>query len=45
MDMDADVAKAYWNLESDALPYVKLAEQRGLGKVDFAQVRTKFSRV
>ncbi|MGO8721116.1 MAG: DUF362 domain-containing protein [Acidobacteriaceae bacterium] len=43
--MDAYVAKAYWNLESDALPYLKLAEQRGLGRVDFAQVRTKFSRV
>lgn len=43
--MDAYVAKAYWNLESDALPYLKLAEQRGLGRVDFAQVRMKFSRV
>jgi uncharacterized protein (DUF362 family) len=43
--MDAYVAKAYWNLESDALPYLKLAEQRGLGTVDFTQVRTKFSKV
>lgn len=43
--MDAYVAKAYWNLESDALPYLKLAEQRGLGRVDFAQVPTKFSQV
>ena len=43
--MDAYVAKAYWNLGSDALPYLKLAEQRGLGRVDFAQVRIKFSRV
>jgi uncharacterized protein (DUF362 family) len=43
--MDAYVAKAYWNLESDALPYLKLAEQRGLGRVDFTQVRTKFSQV
>ncbi len=43
--MDAYVAKAYWNLESDALPYLKLAEQRGLGRVDFAQVRTKFGQV
>jgi hypothetical protein len=42
--MDAYVAKAYWNLESAALPYLKLAEQRGLGRVDFAQVRTKFSQ-
>ena len=43
--MDAYVAKAYWNLESDALPYLKLAEARGLGRVDFTQVRTKFSKV
>jgi uncharacterized protein (DUF362 family) len=43
--MDAYVAKTYWNLESDALPYLKLAEQRGLGRVDFTQVRTKFSQV
>lgn len=42
--MDAYVAKAYWNLESAPLPYLKLAEQRGLGRVDFAQVRTKFSQ-
>ena len=27
--MDAYVAKAYWNLESDALPYLKLAEHVG----------------
>ena len=33
--MDAYVAKAYWNLESAPLPYLKLAEQRGLGRVDF----------
>jgi uncharacterized protein (DUF362 family) len=42
--IDAYVAKAYWNLESEALPYLKLAEQRGLGTVDFTQVRTKFSK-
>ena len=42
--MDAYVAKAYWNLESAALPYLKLAEQCGLRRVDFAQVRTKFSQ-
>jgi len=43
--LDAYVAKAYWNLESDVLPYLKLAEQRGLGRVDFAQVRMKFRQV
>lgn len=38
--LDAYVAKAYWNLESEALPYLKLAEQRGLGRADFEQLRT-----
>jgi uncharacterized protein (DUF362 family) len=43
--LDAYVAKAYWNLDADALPYLKLAERRGLGRADFAQVRTKFSQI
>jgi hypothetical protein len=29
----ADVAKACWNLEVDALPYLKMAANRGLGKI------------
>jgi uncharacterized protein (DUF362 family) len=43
--LDAYVARAYWNLDADALPYLKLAERRGLGRADFAQVRTKFSQI
>ena len=43
--LDAYVAKAYWDLDADALPYLKLAERRGLGRADFAQVRTKFSQI
>jgi uncharacterized protein (DUF362 family) len=39
--LDAYVAKAYWNLEADALPYLKLASQRGLGSVQFEKLRTQ----
>jgi len=43
--VDAYAAKTYWNLDAEAMPYLKLAERRGLGQSDFAQVRTKFSRI
>jgi uncharacterized protein (DUF362 family) len=43
--LDAYVAKAYWNLDADAMPYLKLAERRGLGRTDFEQLRTKFSQI
>ena len=43
--LDAYVAKAYWNLDAEAMPYLKLAERRGLGQSDFEQVRTKFSQI
>jgi len=39
--LDAYVAKAYWNLEVDALPYLKLAAKRGLGTYEFEKVRTR----
>src|SRR3954466_378396 len=39
--VDAYVAKAYWNLEVDALPYLKLAAKRGLGSYEFEKVRTR----
>ena len=39
--IDAYVAKAYWNLEVDALPYLKLAAKRGLGTYEFEKVRTR----
>jgi uncharacterized protein (DUF362 family) len=38
--VDAYVAKAYWNLEVDALPYLKMAAKRGLGTYEFEKVRT-----
>jgi uncharacterized protein (DUF362 family) len=43
--LDAYVAKAYWNLDADAMPYLKLAERRGLGRVDFEHLRSKFSQI
>ena len=39
--LDAYVAKAYWNIEPSQLRYLQLAQARGLGKMDFASVRTK----
>jgi len=43
--LDAYVAKAYWNLDAAALPYLRMAERRGLGRADFENVRTKFSQI
>jgi uncharacterized protein (DUF362 family) len=39
--LDAYVAKAYWNLESRALPYLRIAEQRGLGSLQFDKLHTQ----
>jgi uncharacterized protein (DUF362 family) len=43
--LDAYVAKAFWNLEVSSLPYLKLAADRGLGKYDFENVRTRFRQL
>ena len=43
--LDAYVAKAYWNMEVDALPYLKLAAKRGLGTYRFEQVRTRVRKL
>ncbi len=43
--LDAYVAKAYWNLEAKDLPYLELAEKRGLGKVAFETLRSKAGTV
>jgi hypothetical protein len=43
--VDAYVAKAYWNLDAVSLPYLKLAEKRGLGRADFENVLTKISHL
>ncbi|MGC2475172.1 MAG: DUF362 domain-containing protein [Candidatus Sulfotelmatobacter sp.] len=38
--IDAYAAKAYWDIEVDALPYLKLAAKRGLGTYEFEKLRT-----
>ena len=39
--LDAYAAKAYWNLDSRSLPYLKLAAARGLGTLEFDKVRAR----
>ena len=36
--LDAYVAKAYWNLDPEQLPYLQMAATRGLGTVDFEKL-------
>jgi uncharacterized protein (DUF362 family) len=43
--LDAYVAKAYWDLDASQLRYLRLAQNRGLGRMDFANVRTEVVRV
>jgi uncharacterized protein (DUF362 family) len=43
--IDAYVAKAYWNLDPGQLPYLAMAEARGLGTVDFAALSVKVSQL
>lgn len=40
--LDAYVAKAFWNMEASAMPYLQQAQARHLGNMDFAAVSTKF---
>ena len=39
--LDAYTAKAYWDLEPEKLPYLGLAQQRGLGSAKFETLRTE----
>jgi uncharacterized protein (DUF362 family) len=39
--LDAYVAKAYWNLDPPALPYLKMAADRGLGTFEFDKLHTQ----
>ena len=39
--LDAYAAKAYWNLDSVTLRFLKLASDRGLGNMNFEDVRTR----
>lgn len=43
--IDAYAAKAYWDLDADKLPYLAMAEARGLGTVDFASLNVKVSQL
>lgn len=43
--IDAYVAKAFWNMEVDALPYLKMAAARGLGTYQFEKVRTQVKKL
>jgi uncharacterized protein (DUF362 family) len=43
--IDAYVAKAYWDLDPEHLPYLNMAQARGLGTVDFASLSVKMSRL
>ena len=38
--IDAYAAKAWWNLDAPRLRFLRLAEERGLGRADFASLRT-----
>jgi len=38
--VDAYAAQAWWNLAAPRVRYLRLAEARGLGKMDFASLRT-----
>jgi len=39
--LDAYVAKAYWNLDPPALPYLKMAADRGLGTPQFETIHSQ----
>jgi uncharacterized protein (DUF362 family) len=41
--LDAYVAKAWWNLDAEHLPYLQMAAARGLGSVDFEKLAIRFS--
>ena len=43
--IDAYVAKAYWNLDPEHLPYLQMAASRGLGTVDFEKLQVKVSQL
>jgi uncharacterized protein (DUF362 family) len=43
--LDAYVAKAWWNLDPEHLPYLQMAANRGLGTTDYDQLQVKFSRL
>ncbi len=43
--LDAYVAKAFWDIDYQRLPFLRLAEQRGLGQVEFGNIRSRIVNV
>jgi uncharacterized protein (DUF362 family) len=43
--LDAYVAKAYWDLDAEHLPYLQMAANRGLGTVEFEKLAIKTSQL
>jgi uncharacterized protein (DUF362 family) len=43
--LDSYVAKAWWNLDPEHLPYLAMASARGLGTVDYDKLPVKFSKL
>jgi uncharacterized protein (DUF362 family) len=39
--IDAYVAKAYWNMDPEHLPYLQMAATRGLGSLEFEKLKVK----
>jgi len=39
---DAYAAKTYWGLDAQTLLYLRMAQKRGLGRMDFENVKTRF---
>lgn len=43
--LDAYAAKAWWDLDAPRLRFLRLAEERGVGRADFASLRTSVSEI
>jgi uncharacterized protein (DUF362 family) len=43
--IDSYAAKAWWDLDYQRLPFLRIAQARGLGKANFEEVRTKLVNV
>jgi uncharacterized protein (DUF362 family) len=43
--LDAYVAKAWWNLEPEHLPYLQMAADRGLGTTEYDKLHVTFSHL
>jgi len=38
--VDAYTAKAFWNIDAERMPYLRMARERGLGESDLGKVPT-----